>query len=210
MFTGIVEELGRLRSLEDRGDLRVLGIDAPRCGVGLALGDSIAVNGVCLTATGVALGDGGHGFTVETVPETLRRSNLGRLAVGDAVNLERSLTPSSRMGGHFVQGHVDAEGRIVGLEPEGASVLVRIDADPAVMAYVVPKGFIAVDGVSLTVVDLVEGQGFRIAYIPFTLAHTIAGTYRPGQRVNLEPDILGKYVERLIAARLAAMERTSS
>ncbi len=201
--------MGLLRSVQARGVLSVLGISAPRCGPGLAVGDSIAVNGVCLTATLVAEGPGGDGFTVETVPETLRRSNLGRLAVGDRVNLERSLTPASRMGGHFVQGHIDGTGTVLDRTMEGESILMRFGADPSLLAYVVPKGFIAIDGVSLTVVDVDDGQGFSVAYIPHTLAHTIAGGYRLGQQVNLEPDILGKYVERFIAARLAATERNS-
>ncbi len=209
MFTGIVEELGRLRSVQDRGELVVLGIDAPLCGAGLALGDSIAVNGVCLTATKVAEGSARDGFTVDIVPETLRRSNLGRLTVGDSVNLERSLMPTSRMGGHFVQGHVDGTGTVQDLTMEGESILMRFGADPSLLSLVVPKGFIAIDGVSLTVVDVADDRGFSVAYIPHTLAHTIAGAYRPGRVVNLEPDILGKYVERFIAARLAATERTS-
>ena len=121
----------------------MLGISAPRCGPGLAVGDSIAVNGVCLTATLVAEGPGGDGFTVETVPETLRRSNLGRLAVGDRVNLERSLTPASRMGGHFVQGHIDGTGTVLDRTMEGESILMRFGTDPSLLAYVVPKGFIA-------------------------------------------------------------------
>ena len=209
MFTGIVEEIGRVRSFEARGELVVLGIDAPLCGVDLKVGDSIAVNGVCLTATLVTQGPGGNTFTVDTVPETLRRSNLGRLAVGDGVNLERSLTPASRMGGHFVQGHIEGTGSVLALASEGESSVVHFGTTPSLLAYVVPKGFIAIDGVSLTVVDIIDGQGFSVAYIPHTLGHTIAGSYRPGQPVNLEPDILGKYVERLITAHLATLERTS-
>jgi len=137
---------------------------------------------------------------VDLAPETLRRTNLGDLAPGDPVNLERALTPTSRMGGHFVQGHIDATGAVVDCRPEGEAVLVGFRAPPEVMRYLVPKGFVAVDGVSLTVVDVGAGT-FRISYIPHTLAHTTAGGYRPGARVNLEPDILAKTVERLIGDR---------
>ncbi len=197
MFTGIVEEVGRIRSLARRGEIAVVEVAARVVPVGLAVGDSVAVQGACLTA--VAVGPGG--FTVELAPETLRRTNLGLPAAGDPVNLERALAADGRMGGHFVQGHVDATGEVVGVDPEGEARLVAFQAPEAVLRYVVPKGFVAVDGVSLTVVDVSPG-GFTISYIPHTLAHTTAGTYRVGTRVNLEPDILGKYVEHLLAARL--------
>lgn len=197
MFTGIVEEVGRVAEAAPRGSLVVLTIAAERAAEGLAVGDSLAVNGVCLTAVRVAPGE----VVVEAVPETLRRTNLGGLAPGDPVNLERSLTPTTRLGGHFVQGHVDATGEVLDVVLEGASRLVRLAAPPEVMRYVVPKGFVAVDGASLTVAE--AGPGWlRIAFIPHTLDRTVAGGYRPGSRVNLEADVLGKYVEHLLAARL--------
>ncbi len=196
MFTGIVEELGRVRALTPLGDVIRMDVAAATVMSDLAVGDSIAVNGVCLTA--VALHEAG--FAVEIVPETLRRSSLGALQPGDSINLERSVTPTTRMGGHFVQGHVDGRGEVLRIVPDGAggSVLVTIGADPSVMRFVVPKGFICVDGASLTIVDHDE-VSFRIALIPHTLEHTIAGAaYAPGHPVNLEADILGKYIARLL------------
>lgn len=202
MFTGIVEELGQVLAVEDRPGLRRLRLRGPATGPGLALGDSIAVNGVCLTAVEVGAGPDGQDFALEAVPETLRRSNLGLLAGGDAVNLERSLTPNSRMGGHFVQGHVEGTGRVIDLRPEGESLLLHIAAPPELMPLIVPKGYVAVDGASLTVVGLLPGEeGFSLALIPYTLAHSVAGRYRPGTVVNLETDILSKTVMRLIHAQ---------
>lgn len=195
MFTGIVEELGRLRARKGES-IVTLTIEASTVLEDLSIGDSIAVNGTCLTAVRI----GPESFDLELVPETLRRTNLGALRPGDPVNLERSLTAQTRMGGHFVQGHVDGRGEVRAIEPDGEGRLVRFTAPPEVMRYVVPKGFVAVDGASLTVVDQDE-DSFRIAYIPHTLAVTVAGAYAPGSPVNLEADILGKYVERLLAAR---------
>ncbi len=200
MFTGIVEEVGRVAAVAHRGAMVVVEIEAHAVVADTRVGDSIAVGGACLTAVDVAAG----GFTVELTPETLRRTTLGGLAPGAAVNLERAVAAGGRFGGHIVQGHVDACGTVEGLAAEGESTVVRFLAPPDVLRYVVPKGFIAVDGVSLTVVDR-DAEGFRIAYIPHTLAHTTAGAYRPGTRVNLEPDILGKYVEQLLAGRPAAV-----
>ena len=197
MFTGIVEEVGRVAGVQPRGTLVVLTLAASRAAEDVTVGDSLAVNGTCLTAVHVA-----HGLVVvEAVPETLRRTNLGALRTGDRVNLERSVTPTTRMGGHFVQGHVDAIGEVVDVVEEGESRMVRVAAPDAVMRYVVPKGFVAVDGASLTVVDA-DATSLRIAFIPHTLASTVAGDYRAGVRVNLEADVLGKYVEHLLAARL--------
>jgi len=210
MFTGIVEDIGRVGAIaEDSERGRTLSITTRCCAQGMAVGDSIAVNGVCLTAIALkdGVGDERGSITVHMVPETLRRSNLADLVPGSPVNLERALTPTSRMGGHMVQGHVDGLGIVLDLEPEGDSRLIRIQAPQSILRYLVPKGFIAIDGASLTVVDL-AADSFRIAFIPHTLAHSLAGDYQPGSAVNLEPDILGKYVERLIAARLEAVERT--
>ncbi len=202
MFTGIVEELGLVLAVEERPGLRRLRLRGAVTGPGLAPGDSIAVNGVCLTAVAVGEGPDGRDFAVEAVPETLRRSNLGLLAAGAPVNLERSLTPSSRMGGHFVQGHVEGTGRVVALRAEGESTVVQFAAPPELLRLVVPKGFIAIDGASLTVVELQGDEGFTVALIPYTLTHSVAGGYRPGSVVNLETDILSKTVDRLIRAHL--------
>ena len=204
MFCGIVEEVGAVRAVRQRGQIVELTIAARKVLEDTQQGDSIAVNGTCLTVTELA----GDAFRVELAPETLRRTNLGDLKPGDGVNLERSLPANGRIGGHFVQGHVDGTGQVLELIPEGESIMARFSAPPAVMRYVVPKGFIAVDGVSLTVVEP-AGDSFTVALIPYTLAHTIAGQYRVGDRVNLEADILGKYVEQLlqpIAGRYAPVE----
>jgi len=202
MFTGIVETLGRVAAVREREAVRVLDIAAPAIAAGIAVGDSVAVNGACLTAVAVHA----DGFTVELVPETLRRTTLGALAVGGAVNLERSVTPSTRLGGHIVQGHVEATGTVVAVADEGGGARrVRIAAPAGVLRYAVPKGFVAVDGASLTVVD-VDDAAFDVAFIPHTLQVTVAGGYRAGTAVNLESDILGRYVERLLGAGRGAVE----
>ncbi len=194
MFSGIVEEVGRVASIRRRGELIELMIAASRVLHGTQLGDSLAVNGTCLTATRLT----DSSFAVELSPETLRRTNLGKLQSGAGVNLERSLAVGERIGGHFVQGHVDGTGQVQSLTPEGESIMVRFTAPESVMRYVVPKGYIAVDGMSLTVVER-DADSFTIAFIPYTLAHTIAGSYKAGDRVNLEADIIGKYVENILA-----------
>lgn len=193
MFSGIVEEVGRVVAVERREGLTVLEIEAHTVLEGTQVSDSLAVNGVCLTVTALTP----RSFTVELAPETLRRTNLGRLKVGDPVNLERSLAVGDRIGGHFVQGHVDDVGTVKEQWQDGESIMMVFTAPERVHRYVVPKGFIAVDGVSLTVVERLP-DGFSVAFIPYTLAHTIAGTYRVGTLVNLEADILGKYVEQFL------------
>jgi riboflavin synthase len=188
MFTGIVEEVGEVVETAGTG-LRIRArtvLDDAR------LGDSICINGTCLTVTTIEA----ETFTVDTVPETLRRTNLGVLRPGDPVNLERALPAGGRMGGHFVQGHVEGTGRIATIEPEQEALLIRIEAPPAVMRYVVEKGFVTVDGISLTVVAR-DDTGFVITVIPFTQAHTNLRVRRVGDTVNLETDILAKYVEQL-------------
>lgn len=188
MFTGIVEELGTVRSAEPHR----LTIAASTVMDDLKVGDSMCVNGACLTVTSR---DGGS-FTVDVVPETLRRTNLGELATGHPVNLERSLPANGRFGGHIVQGHVDATGTVSSIEQEGDALLMRFSAPPVVMRYVVEKGFVAVDGASLTVVNC-DSQSFLVTVIPHTRRHTVLGTRTKGDRVNLEVDIVAKYVERL-------------
>jgi riboflavin synthase len=192
VFTGIVEEVGRVRA---RGPA-ALEIEARQVLEGTSLGDSIAVNGACLTVA--RLGQGW--FAADTMPETLRRTNLGALQPGDGVNLERSLTLASRLGGHIVQGHVDGTGEVRTLQPEGDALLATIAAPRHLLRYVVEKGYIAVDGASLTVVDCTD-DAFRVSLVRFTLDHTIFGAWRAGTPVNLELDILAKYVERLVGTQ---------
>ncbi|MBT9148821.1 MAG: Riboflavin synthase [Dehalococcoidia bacterium] len=188
MFTGIVEELGRIRAV-GKGQLTVA---AQKALDGTEPGDSIAVNGACLTV--IAVGDGT--FSVEVMTETLRRTNLGNLHLGETVNLERALAVGGRLGGHFVQGHVDGTGRILSMTPEGESVLMKISASLEVMHYLVEKGFIAVDGVSLTIIER-DATSFSVSLVTFTRQNTTLGGKRLGDPVNLEVDIIAKYVERL-------------
>jgi riboflavin synthase len=196
MFTGIVEETGTVVSVQHRPGGMTLSIRARQALQGMCRGDSLAVSGVCLTVVRYDA----ETFDVELAPETLRKTSLGRLHPGGGVNLERSLAAAGRLGGHVVQGHIDATGEVAALQPDGEGVLATLHVPPALMKYIVPKGYIAVDGMSLTVVD--TGPDWcTIALIPHTRAVTIAGQYAPGVCVNLEVDILGKYVEKLLAAR---------
>lgn len=195
MFSGIVEETGVVRRIERRPGGLTLTIGADRVLEGTGIGDSIAVNGACLTV--VAFDEGS--FTIEAAPETLRRTNLGAVSEGARVNLERSLAANGRIGGHFVQGHVDATAEVVALDPDGEGLMVRFRPPEALMRYIVPKGYIALDGMSLTVVETGD-DWFTISFIPHTRSVTVVGDYAPGTRVNLEVDVLGKYVERIIAA----------
>ncbi len=201
MFTGIVEEVGTLVVREDSDDAAVLRIRARRVLEDVALGDSIAVNGVCLTVTGVTDGV----WSTDVMAETLRRSSLGTAGSGDRVNLERAVTPHTRLGGHLMQGHVDGVGRILTRTPGDAWEVVRIALPPELARYVVEKGSIAVDGVSLTVsavspADLPE-PWFEVSLIPTTLRETTLGARTPGDPVNLEVDVIAKYVERLLGGR---------
>ncbi len=189
MFTGIVEEAGRVEFLNE-GRLR---IRAERVLEDLAQGDSVAVNGACLTAVSV----NSKGFEVDLVPETLRRTNLGDLKQGSTVNLERSLAANARLGGHIVQGHVDAAAKISSMEAEVDAVNVRIEAPEGLIRYIVEKGFIAVDGISLTVVKAFSSS-FTTSVIPYTLKNTNLRGRKVGDLVNLEVDILAKYVESLL------------
>jgi len=194
MFTGIVEELGSVRGVYPVGDGARIEIAATQVLAGTAIGSSIAVNGCCLTV--VELGEGG--FAADAVTETLRRTALGWLTPGDPVNLERPARLDDRLGGHLVQGHVDAVGTIRARERQAdGSQRVEFSAPDSVVRYVVEKGSIAVDGISLTVAAVAD-RGFAVAVIPHTLAVTTLGTKRDGDPVNLEVDILAKYVERLL------------
>jgi len=189
MFTGIVRERGRVASMQHEPEGLRLDIDAPETASQLGIGDSVSVSGACLTATEVANGS----FAVTAVQETLDRTTLGRLATGAEVNLETATRAGDPLGGHFVQGHVDAVGRVTTFE-DGR---LWVEAAPEILRYCVEKGSIAVDGVSLTIAGLRDGA-FEVALIPHTLEVTTLGTLEPGDEVNLEVDVLAKYVERLI------------
>jgi riboflavin synthase len=201
VFTGIVRELGRVASVdESAGGGARLTVEAPQVAPTVAIGDSVSVNGVCLTATFVD----GSALAFDAVPETLERSALGSLAAGDLVNLEPALRAGEPLGGHVMQGHVDGVGRVRSVEPEGDGKRIWIDGPTELLAYCVEKGSIAVDGVSLTITAL-DDAGFAVALIPHTLAETTLGAAGSGDPVNLEVDVLAKYVERLLSTGRVTM-----
>ncbi|WP_243059957.1 riboflavin synthase [Nocardioides sp. SR21] len=193
MFTGIVEELGTVAAVEDQGDAIRLGISATTVLEGTGLGDSISVNGCCLTVTSI---EGGT-WTADVMQETLDKTSLYGVRPGDAVNLERAVTADKRLGGHIVQGHVDGVGEVVSRTPSEHWEVVEIAMPEALSRYLVDKGSITVDGVSLTVVEAGTDR-FTVSLIPETLARTTLGARQPGDRVNLEVDVIAKYVERLL------------
>jgi riboflavin synthase len=201
MFTGIIEGQGTVAGLRVAADGRAaeLRVDAPWLDGGLAVGDSVAVNGCCLTVTRAGSG----GFAADLVAETLRRTALGRLRPGEAVNLERPLAADGRLGGHVVQGHVDGLGRVLARDRVGEGAELRVGIDRELARYVVVKGSIAVDGVSLTVAGAGD-DWFSVALVPHTLAVTTLGGREPGDQVQLEVDVLAKYVERLLGPLLPA------
>ncbi len=190
MFTGIVEEVGTVKTV-NRGKMTIV---ANTVMTTLQVGGSINVNGTCLTATTIDKDT----FTVDVVPETLRRTNLSSLQPGESVNLERPLRADGRLDGHIVQGHIDGTGTVGEISWDGQALFVRVNLEPSLARYVVEKGFIAVDGVSLTVVHC-DDKSFSITVIPYTRDHTVFGSRKAGDAVNLEIDILAKYVERLTA-----------
>jgi riboflavin synthase len=196
VFTGIVRELGRVESVEGGEQGVRLRLRAPETARATHVGDSVALNGVCLTATEVD----GSVLSFDAVPETISRSALGRLDAGAPVNVEPALRAGEPLGGHIVQGHVDGVGAVRSAEPEGEGVRLAIDVPPDLLRYCVEKGSLTVDGVSLTVAAL-DANGVEIALVPHTLAVTTLGTAGRGDSVNLEVDVLAKYVERLLAAR---------
>ncbi|KAI5071698.1 hypothetical protein GOP47_0013949 [Adiantum capillus-veneris] len=196
LFTGIVEEMGTVASVGPVDDGFEMTINASVALDGVKLGDSIAVNGTCLTVTRFDQSS----FSVGLAPETLRRTSLGEVTPGFYVNLERSLQPTSRMGGHFVQGHVDGTGTIVSLNKEGDSLWVKVRTSVDVLRYIVPKGYIAVDGTSLTIVDVFDDElAFSFMLVAYTQQKIVIPLKAVGSKVNLEVDIVGKYVERLLA-----------
>ena len=207
MFTGIVEELGRVVRLETVEDSARLTVEAPTVTQDVSLGDSVSINGCCLTVTALH----GSTFTADLMAETLTRTTLGSQAPGDPVNLERALRASDRLGGHIVQGHVDATAEVLDHHRGEHWDLLRIGLPQEIARYVAAKGSVALDGVSLTVVDVADapdvapvpgaGASLSVGLIPETLRRTTLGTRRPGERVNLEVDVMAKYAERLLGAR---------
>lgn len=194
MFTGLVEEVGTMKSIGRKGEAMLLGISGTVVTEGLKLGDSIAVNGVCLTAVSF---DKGH-FTVDVMPQTYRHSNLKELRPGSPVNLERAMAANGRFGGHIVQGHVDGTGKITRIQRDQNAVIYEIEPlDESIFRYIIPQGSIAIDGISLTVTRVEHGR-FGVSIIPHTLAETALVHKREGDTVNLECDCIGKYVEHLL------------
>ena len=191
MFTGLIEEQGRVLTPPRNGKLSLA---ASKVTEGLALGDSIAVNGVCLTVSAFS----GQRFTADVMPETLHRSNLGELRTGSLVNLERALPATGRFGGHFVSGHIDGVGSLLSVRPEGNALIFSIRAAPELLRGIVEKGSVAIDGISLTVVEVTETL-FSVSVIPHTAAATTLAGKRPGDRLNLETDMIGKYVLRALS-----------
>lgn len=202
MFTGIVEETGVIRAIRRGAHSSVLSIGAALVLSDLKIGDSVAVNGVCLTTTSRDAG----GFTADVMHETLDRSTLGSLAPGSPVNLERAMAANGRFGGHIVSGHIDGTGIIAATRRDDNAVWYTVRAAPGLLRHVVEKGSIAIDGISLTVAG-VEAECFSVSVIPHTAAATILGGKGPGEAVNLETDIIGKYVEKLLAPREAPQKR---
>jgi riboflavin synthase len=192
VFTGIVRERGRVVAAEPNGDGLRLRVEAPETASAAAPGDSVAVSGCCLTVTAVTNGS----LAFDAVPETIARTNLGRLAAGAEVNIEPALRAGEPLGGHFVQGHVDGTARVERLDPEGDGARLALALPPSLLRYCVEKGSVAVDGVSLTIAAL-RDDGIEIALVPFTLEHTTLGAAAPGEELNVEVDLLAKYAERL-------------
>ncbi len=195
MFTGIIEEVGTVRAVRMSGNFASLDIEAPLVTADVREGDSIAVNGVCLTASALFP----RGFTADVMPETMRRSSLGSLRSGSRVNLERAMPADGRFGGHIVSGHVDGTGRIISMVNEGNAVLLSLSASDGIVRHVVEKGSVALDGISLTVAS-VSASGFTVSLIPHTLKNTSLSFKRTGDVLNIENDIIGKYVEKFVTA----------
>ena len=193
MFTGIVEETGTIKKIEKGTSSGRLTIEADKVLQGSKIGDSIAVNGVCLTITGMS----GHLFTADVMAETIRRSNLGTLSSGSKVNLERAMAADGRFGGHIVAGHVDGTGTISSMKKDDNAVWITIDTSAAILKYIISKGSITIDGVSLTVAK-VDNKSFAVSVIPHTGQNTTLLDKKPGDTVNLENDMVGKYVEKLL------------
>jgi len=199
MFTGIIEEIGVVGSVRRRGEGFALSVEASTVAAGLKSGDSVSVNGACLTVIETAPG---RSFCVEVVPETLEKTNLVFLSAGHRVNLERSLKLGDRLSGHLVLGHVDGVGEVTRLTRAGLGRIMRVRPPERLLPYVALKGSVAIDGASLTVSDVAQGE-FEISLIPFTLENTVSGSYAVGTRVNVEVDIIARYLERLLTGEAA-------
>ena len=193
MFTGIVEEKGKIKRLDISGSSGKVEIACSRVLEETKMGDSIAVNGICLTVTSMT----DSSFTADVMAETVRRSSLSGLGAGSEVNLERAMAADGRFGGHIVSGHIDGTGSIVSMSREENAVWIRIAAEPSILRYIVEKGSVCIDGISLTVAS-VDSLGFEVSIIPHTLSETTLGSKKSGDAVNLENDIVGKYVERMM------------
>lgn len=204
MFTGLIEEIGSIRNKQPQGDSLLLEISCPLIAPGINIGDSIAVNGVCLTAVRI----NSSSFTADVSPETINRSNLATLGVGSKVNLEQALAANGRLGGHIVQGHVDAIGSFLGSEPSGSGWNFRFFYPEKLESQIVEKGSIAINGISLTIASLNSGA-FCVAVVPHSFQKTTLGSLKPGDKVNLETDILGKYVEKMLTSRTASVSNIS-
>jgi riboflavin synthase len=196
MFTGIIEEIGTIRRIQRGNQSAVLEVAAEKVLTDVKLGDSIAVNGVCLTVTEFS----SRHFAVDVMPETLNKTSLASLSAGSPVNLERAMAAGGRFGGHFVSGHVDGTGVIARKQSYGNAVLYEVQAEEKLLRYIIPKGSIAIDGISLTVVETMD-TGFTVSLIPHTLAETVLQYKDKGDVVNLECDMIGKYIERFITWR---------
>lgn len=204
MFTGIVEEMGRVEFIKRGQHSAILTIGAKKVLEDTKIGDSIAVNGICLTVTSLT----SKSFTADVMHETLNRSSLAKLLPGSHVNLERAMPANGRFGGHIVSGHVDGIGKIVGIKEDDISIWYRIQAKPEIMRYIVEKGSITIDGISLTVAAITD-EDFSISAIPHTVSQTILKEKRQGDVVNLETDILGKYIEKLIGTSPKQQKKSS-
>lgn len=202
MFTGIIEEIGKIEAVQKGSKSSILRIAASKVLEDCQIGDSIACNGVCLTVTSMAEGS----YECDVMAETLRRSNLGELKVGDPVNLERALALGSRLGGHIVSGHIDGRGSIVSMEREDNAIWVTIRAEKEILRYIIEKGSIAIDGISLTVA-YVDEEVFKISMIPHTGEATTLLSKKAGDSVNLENDLIGKYVEKLLFTKEEKKEK---
>ncbi len=193
MFTGIIEEVGEIKSIKKGASSAVITIQAQKVLTDLHIGDSVALNGVCLTAVSI----GNHSYSVDVMHETLRRTNLGDLKSGSRVNLERAMQANGRFGGHIVAGHIDGTGQISSMEKDDNAVWITIDTSSDILKYIIDKGSITIDGISLTV-GRVNSKNFAVSVIPHTASNTTLLTKKPGDTVNLENDMVGKYVEKLL------------
>lgn len=205
MFTGIIEEVGKIQGIRRGAESSVISVQAKKILEDIHLGDSIAVNGVCLTVTSFSQG----GLTADVMNETYNRSSLGGLSAGNPVNLERAMSAKGRFGGHIVSGHIDGTGKISAIEKDGNALWYTFKTAPGILRYIIEKGSVAIDGISLTVAK-VGRDSFSVSIIPHTAARTVLSDRHPGDTVNLENDCIGKYVERLLGLQLLGLQPPSN